>query len=391
MGFAGNLNTISLTDVFQLIFTSKKTGALTISKADTKRSVFFREGFLVHAMSTDRQDLFGNLLLKKGRISKADLNHVLSTLKEGKKIGAHLVEQGLFTREEIYECLKMQIEEVVYGLFGWKDGTFDFAEGKTPPPEAIQTELNPMNMIMEGMRRIDEWGELKKVLPPDDAFLELITDPQIKSEEMRLAKSDFIVMALIGSGKKVGKIVEESTLDQFLTCKSLTNLLQMGLLKIGQAAPVKEIKSSEQEQKALVELLAQVYISNLTFIFASMKEKLGVKGERLIYETFEENKMFYPILSQSFSGREGQINFDLFLDFYKKLPEEARVWRIISNFNALMNDYLIAVQKTLGSKVYRRLLSEIRINIQNYLNRNRQLAMKYGLEEEFSRAFREND
>jgi hypothetical protein len=387
VSFAGNLKTVSLTDIFQLIFSTKKTGALTISKEETKRIIYFKTGFLVYAASSDKQDLFGSLLLKKGRISKIELDNILKSKEEGKKIGAALVEQGLFTREEIFECLKMQIEEIVYSLFGWKDGAFEFSEGKTPPPETIQTELNPMNIIMEGMRRIDEWIELRKVLPPDDAILELVPDPPLKSEELRLSRSDLGILALIGSGKKLQKVVEDSVLDRFLTCKAVANMLQTGLVKIGKVVPVN--KTAEQEQKALVELLAQVYINNLAFIFASIKEKLGAKGDRVIMETFEENKMFYPVLNQSFNGRDGQINFDLFLDFYRRLPDEARVWRLVSNFNSLLNDYLVAVQKHLGNKVYRRVLSEIRINVQNLINRNRQLALKYGLEEEFSRVLRE--
>jgi hypothetical protein len=276
---------------------------------------------------------------------------------------------------------------MVYSLFGWKDGAFEFSEGMAPPPDTIQTELNPMNIIMEGMRRIDEWIELRKVLPPDDALIELVPDPPLKTEEMRISRSELGLLALIGSGKKLQKIVEDSTLDRFLTCKALAKLMYAGLLRIGKVVPVN--KTAEQEQKALVELLAQVYINNLAFIFASIKEKLGAKGERIIFETFEENKMFYPVLNQSFTGRDGQVNFDLFLDFYKRLPDEARVWRLVSNFNSLLNDYLVAVQKHLGNKVYRRVLSEIRINVQNIINRNRQLAIKYGLEEEFSRALRE--
>jgi len=387
LGFAGNLNTVSLTDVFQLIFTTQKTGVLSVSKDKSKRQIFFRDGLLVYASSNVQQDLFGNLLLKKGRITKSELDAILKNLKDGKKIGAALVEQGLFTREEIYDCLRMQIEEVVYGLFGWKDGNFEFSEGKIPPPESIQTELNPMNIIMEGMRRIDEWLELKKVLPPDDAILEIVPEPQLKSEELRLARNEFAVLAMIGPGKKVQRVIEDSVLDQFLTSKALANLLKMGLIRLGKAVPVS--KTSEQEQKELIELLANVYISNLVFIFSSLKEKLGAKGDRVIYETFEENKVFYPILNQIFSGKDGQINFHLFLDFYKRLPEESRIWRIVSNFNSLINDYLLAVQKNLGNKVFKRVLSEIRINVQNIINRNRQLAMKYGLEEEFSRILRD--
>ncbi len=387
MSFTGNFKTVSLPDIFQLIFSSKKTGVLNVCKDKSQRQIYFRNGSLLYASSNDEQDLFGNLLLKKGRISKEELNKVLVSQKEGKKIGVLLVEKKLFTREEIFECLKMQIEEIVFGLFGWKDGEFQFEENQAPPPETIQTELNPMNLIMEGTRRIDEWEELKKVLPTDNTIVELVRDPVIKSEEVKLSKNEIIVMAVIGSGKKISSVIEECYLDRFLTSKALANLLRMNLLK-----PVKEAvkeKGTEDEQKMLAEVLAQIYLSNLGYIFDSLREKLGDKGEKIISETFEENKTFYPLLSQGFSKNGGQIDFDLFIELYKKLPQEARIWKIVSNFNALLNDYLNVVRKSLGNKVYKRLLSEVKINIQNTINRNRQLSLKYGLEEEFSRALRD--
>ncbi len=387
MSFAGNLKSVSPADIFQLIVSSKMTGALSVTNSGSRRMIYFKDGSLVFATSSDRQDLFGNILLKKGKITKPELEDMLKQQKDGQKLGALLVENEILTRDEVFDCLKMQIDEIVYGLFGWKDGDFEFMEGKEPPADAILTELNPMNMIMEGLRRIDEWSELKKILPADDAIIELMPEPDIKTTEITLHKDELIVLALIGSGKRLSKIVEDSFLDQFDTCKALGNLLQNGLVKVGKTLPVN--RNSEKEQRSLVELLAQVYVNNLSLIFSSIKEKLGVKGDRIIFETFEENKMFYPVLSQSFSGRDGKIRFEQFLSFYKKLPEEARIWRIVSNFNCLLNDYLIAVQKHLGNKIYRRVISEIRINIQNSLNRNRQLALKYGLEEEFSRILRD--
>lgn len=387
MSFTGNLKTVSLPDIFQLIFTSKKTGVLIVGKDKSQRQIYFQNGSLIYASSNDEQDLFGNLLLKKGRISKEELNKVLLGQKGGKKIGALLVEKKLFTREEIFECLKMQIEEIVFGLFGWKDGNFNFEENQVPPQETIQTELNPMNLIMEGTRRIDEWEELKKILPSDSTTVELVRDPVIKSEELKLSKNEIIVMAVVGSGKEISSIIEECYLDRFLTSKALANLFRMNLLKSVKEAVKKQ--GSEDEQKTLAEVLAQIYLSNLEYIFESLREKLGDRGEKIIARTFEENKAYYPLLSSGFSKGGGQINFDLFVELYKKLPQEARIWKIVSNFNALLNDYLNAVRKSLGNKVYRRLLSEIKINIQNTINRNRQLSLKYGLEEEFSRALRD--
>ncbi|MEE9554881.1 MAG: DUF4388 domain-containing protein [candidate division Zixibacteria bacterium] len=387
MSFTGNLQTVSLPDIFQLIFSTKKSGALDVSKNESKRFIYFKAGMLVYASSTDEQDLFGNILLKKGRISKEELNKVLVSQKEGKKLGALLVERKLFSREEIFECLKMQIEEIVYGLFGWKNGEFKFVEDKSPPPEAIQTELNPMNLIMEGTRRIDEWEELKKVLPTEETIVELMRDPPLKTEEIRISKNEIIVMAVVGSGRTIAEVLEDCYLDRFDTSKGLANLLNSGLISVVKQE-VKE-KTSDLDEQALAELLAQVYLSNLSFIFEHLRGKLGDKGDKVIYETFEQNKEYYPLLNQSFGQSGGQIDFKLFLDLYNKLPEEARLWKIVSNFNSLINDYLLAVRKNLGNKIYKRMISEIRINVQNTINRNRQLSVKYGLEEEFSRALRE--
>ena len=148
MSFAGNLNTVSLPDVFQLIFTSKMTGGLKITKNKEEKMIYFKNGMLIFATSNDSQDLFGNILVKKGRISREDLNKVIAGQQSGKKIGTLLVEKSLFSREEIIECLKMQIEEIVYSLFGWKDGQFDFLQDKTPPTDSILSELNQMYLYL---------------------------------------------------------------------------------------------------------------------------------------------------------------------------------------------------------------------------------------------------
>ena len=387
MSFAGNLETISLPDIFQLIFSTKKTGLLVISKGDIKKEIYFKDGFTVYASSTEERDLFGNLLLKMGRISKAELDKVLKEKKEGKKIGSTLVEMKLFTREEIMDCLRLQIEETIYSLFGWKDGEFNFFEGKTPPPGSIQTELNPMNIIMEGTRRIDEWAELKKILPPDDAYLMLEKIPQLKTEEIHLSRNDILVMANIGSGKKMGELLKESSLDQFLTSKALAKLLQMGLVKIGEI--VKEEKPKVDETEELIKLLAVIYKHNFEIILSNLKDKMGSKGEKVYAETFQERKLDYPLLSGLINGREGELCYELFLKLAKSLPKEACVHRLIVNFNDLLSDYLIIIQKYLGKKMYKRTLSQIRIQTQNSINSKKQLALKYGLEDEFSRALKD--
>jgi len=387
MSFAGNLKTISIPDIFQLIFSTKKTGVLTISKAETKKDIYFKDGFTVYATSSEEQDLFGNILLKTGRISKPELENVLREKREGKKIGAMLVEMGFFTREEILDSLRFQIEEIIFGIFAWKDGEFDFVEGKTPPPETIQTELNPMNIIMEGTRRIDEWEELKKILPSDDMMLELNKNPILKSEEIHLNRNEILIIALIASGKSMGELLNESSLDRFLSSKALANLLQYGLVQ-PRKEEIKEKEPEVDETEDVVKLLANIYEHNFNIIFQSLQEKMRAKGEKIFEQTFQQNKTQYPLLVDSLTGKQGELGFELLMELVKSLPEEAGIHRIIASFNDLLSDYLSTMQKYLGKKMYKRTVSQLRIQTQTNINSKKQLARKWGLEDEFSRTLR---
>ncbi len=387
MSFIGNLKTVSLPDIFQLIFSTKKTGVLSITKGDGRKEIYFRSGFIVYANSSEERDLFGNVLLKMGRISKPELDKVLREKKEGKKIGATLVEMGLFTRDEILNCLRIQIEEIIYSLFGWKDGEFNFAEGRTPPPESIQTELNPMNIIMEGTRRIDEWEELKKVLPPDETYLELDKNPVLETEQIHLSRNEILVMALIGSGKKMSDLLRDSSLDKFLTSKALANIIQIGLAKAG-IRKVKEKKPKVDESEELIKLLTNIYKHNFEIIFQSLQNKMGAKGEKIYAEAFQRRKSDYPLLTDYIDGKKGELGFELLLKLVKSLPDEAKIHRLIANFNDLLSDYLNVVQKYLGNKMYKRTVSQLRIETQNFINGKKQLSIKWGLEDEFSRVLR---
>jgi len=386
MSFAGNLKTVSIPDIFQLIFSTKKTGVLTVSKTDVTKEIYFKGGFTVYASSSEEQDLFGNILLKTGKITKPELDRVLREKKDGRKIGAALVEMQLFSREEILDYLKLQIEEIVYGLFGWKDGEFNFTEGKAPPPETIQVELNPMNIIMEGTRRIDEWEELKKILPNDDGVLELEKNPTLKGEQIKLSRNEILVMALIGSGKEMGDTVKESTLDRFLTCKAIANLIRSSLVKTSKQELEKKPEVDETEE--IIKLLATIYRHNFNLIYQTFKGKLGLKGERIFDETFQNVKTDYPLIAAQINRLPGELGFELLDKLAKASPEAAGIHRLIASFNDLLSDYLNAMQKYLGNKMYWRTVSQLRIETLNTISGKRQLAMKWGLEDEFSRTLR---
>ena len=134
MSLSGNLKTVSFPDILQLLATGKKTGILECKTSSRQKEVAFKDGNIVYASSVNSaEDLLGNMLLKRGKISKGDLERAITLHKQtGRQLGTTLIDMNLFTKEEIGECLKLQIEEIVYNLFSWKEGDFVFHEGAAP-------------------------------------------------------------------------------------------------------------------------------------------------------------------------------------------------------------------------------------------------------------------
>jgi hypothetical protein len=182
-------------------------------------------------------------------------------------------------------------------------------------------------------------------------------------------------------------VIKESALDQFLTCKAIANIMQYGLIKVGKEVYDEE-KPEIDETEELVRMLAGIYKHNFKIIQESLTEKMGDKGEKIFTETFQSHKSEYPLLADYLTGKHGEMGFELMLKLAKSLPNETRVHRIIANFNDLLADYLDTLQKYLGKKSYKRTVSQLKINTQNNINSRKQLALKWGLEEEFSRALR---
>ena len=83
--------------------------------------------------------------------------------QRGRLYGAILLEEGLVTEDQLRDALKKKAEESVYDLFLWPDGAFEFKDEDEPDDFAIQIGLRVPEVVMEGVRRMDEWQRMQAV------------------------------------------------------------------------------------------------------------------------------------------------------------------------------------------------------------------------------------
>lgn len=394
-GLAGDLKTLSFSDLLQLISTSGKTGMLSVfrpkgSKAEDiqKREIHFLKGSIIYATSFGSEDeLLGNLILRKRKISKVDLDKAVSLQKfSNKKLGSLLLEMELLSREELAECLKYQVEEIIYNLFGWTYGDFVFLEGKRPPADQITTEINTMNMVMEGTRRIDEWNQIQKSLPADDVILRVVAEPKIKSSKVNVNLDDLQTLVLINGDRTIPEILELSSRGELLTRKAIHNLLTLGLIEAGEEKKFQ--KPPKEEEELLLEMMIKLYALSYRIIEKTLAQKLGEGAKKILNSSLHLQRTYHPILASLVSSQDF-LNFGNLKSAVARVSKPIRFHKLMEGLNALLLEYLKSVSSTLGKNLTKQIVTEIKKESAQVIAQEREIAKEYDLEEELIKTLKQ--
>ncbi|WP_437931966.1 DUF4388 domain-containing protein [Sorangium sp. So ce291] len=189
--FSGSILDMNVVDLLQTFEVSRKSGIVHLSHGDNEAQVYFREGKVVDA-----------------------------TL--GRLCG----------------------EEAVYRALLWNEGTFEVEFCKVDNPDVIETSTQ--GLLMEGMRRVDEWGRLLEALPS------LSTVFEVDSEELLERLNEIPdelngILRLFDGKRTLMQVVDASPFEDLSTLSTISKLYFEGLLVPAAALPPDDVVPSEPE------------------------------------------------------------------------------------------------------------------------------------------------
>jgi tetratricopeptide (TPR) repeat protein len=251
MAIKGSLREASLPDVLQLLAMGQKTGCLSVADRSSFGTIYFSKGRISYASIVNRRDRLGDILVKNGLITQQDLDSAiqLQTRHRDKRLGEILIEQKILTREELHRYIRLQIEEAVYFLFTWTQGTFSFEGDVLPDGRDFLVSITPESLLLEGARRVDEWSLIEKKIPSFDIIFEL-DRTKLAGSDAELTIEQEQLVPLVDGRRDVAALVDESGLGEFEVGKALYGLATAGFLhRIGKSkasdAVVREARVEE--------------------------------------------------------------------------------------------------------------------------------------------------
>jgi hypothetical protein len=225
LSLKGELGTMALADILQWVTTGRKTGTLHINRGAVEKRVSFARGAIHSSWSNDPRESLGQYLVRERLISEEQLfRSLLQQETEGRLLGALLVENGPLTHEDLLRMLVHKAEETIYDLFHWPEGHFEFKDGEIPGDIPFPVNLDVTSVVMEGVRRIDEWARMREVIPSNEATLRAIGQPE--------TPLDHEMLLLCSEGKTVTEIAFAMRRAVFDATVTLYDMHRRGLVEI---------------------------------------------------------------------------------------------------------------------------------------------------------------
>lgn len=179
--FSGSLEDMGVVDLLQTIEVSRKSGVATVVNGQRTAMIYFSDGKVLDA------------------------------------------EQG-----------RLRGEEAVYRTLIWTSGNFEVEFKPIDNEEIIQTSTQ--GLLMEGMRRVDEWGRLAEQLPSAAAVFDV--DHEALAERLMEIPDELNgILRLLDGTRSLMVVIDESPFDDLSTLSVISKLYFEGLLvQVGDAA-----------------------------------------------------------------------------------------------------------------------------------------------------------
>jgi tetratricopeptide (TPR) repeat protein len=231
MAIRGSLREASLPDVLQLLAMGKKTGCLSVTHRNSFGYIYFNKGRICYASIVNRRDRLGDMLVKTGVITQRQLESTLALQdrRRDRRLGELFVDQKIISLEQLHTAINVQIQEAVYFLFTWNQGTFNFDPDVQPDQHDYVVSINPESLLLEGARRVDEWGLVEKKIPSFDIVFE-VDRTRILESDVELNREQHAVLDLVDGTRDVQAIIDASGLVEFEVGKALFGLLTAGFI-----------------------------------------------------------------------------------------------------------------------------------------------------------------
>jgi len=342
-GLRGTLEALPLPDLLRQLQISEATGVVSLTSNRVRKALFVKDGRVVFATSSVAGDRLGEVLRRDEKITREQSDLSLRALSKGKRQGRVLVEMGALSPDDLWSTVQSQVREIVLGVFKWGEGQFHFEDSPLPERERITVDLDVTALVVEGLRRLEAGGWVRRHHP--DGYLVIERGPT--SAEGLLRPYEAHVLGLIDGDRSVIEICHESEVGDNQTLKLLYAFLVTGIAR-SRGRKVRTLDQDFVPADATFSVL-ESFNRMYRFIFTYMVKEVGPIAENVLSKYLGTVRETRPEVLDGVDLRpDGSLDEPAVERNVGRLPDEERRDALVEALNELLYAELLAVKRTLG-------------------------------------------
>lgn len=155
--YQAQLREKSLLEILAQLRTNLETGALFVERRDDtgtqkRKEIYLHEGRLLHVASSERDELLGEYLIRRGAVTRSELEQALEVISwDGGRLGDTLVAMGFVDGLGVFRAIRDLGRDRVAALCSWNRGTVSFYRGIEPAQVEFPLDLDLASPMMAGV------------------------------------------------------------------------------------------------------------------------------------------------------------------------------------------------------------------------------------------------
>jgi hypothetical protein len=143
------------------------------------------------------------------------------------------VESGLESRE-LDAIEDLLTRETIFRILRWNSGSFDFRAQKVEHGRSVGHLLGAEQILMDGLRMVDEWQSFADLVPSDDLVFRKCGDLEAPAAGVGPPQQDEAtrrIQRLVDGRMSVRRIIDISLLGTFDATRALAELRRAGMIE----------------------------------------------------------------------------------------------------------------------------------------------------------------
>src|SRR5262249_5155550 len=144
-----------------------------------------------------------------------------------------LVMINAITERDLLNLMRKKAEESIYDIFLWEEGDFELIDNEMPDQKMVFLSLDVTGIIMEGLRRLDEWKRIRERVPSLSSDPSLVRTLQID----KLNDQEKLVVPCLSGQRSIEEIAIQTHNPDFVIARMIYQGMRDGTMVLEEKAP----------------------------------------------------------------------------------------------------------------------------------------------------------